>query len=109
MSEKQEPTIEALTALIVQGLAERGPEFGLAMDTDRIWATAMQCFLNPPTGTALVVFREQNFVADESGQPKVIFKNVASVIVPIPILAEFHQNLGAALKTIQATGEDVGE
>lgn len=74
----------------------------LGWDTQRIWATAVQVFLNPDHG--LIVFKEQLQVravaigAEPDDEPPLplqaaISRNVASVVMPRDVLIQFRDVL----------------
>lgn len=87
---------EAIEASLRAG----GPEKVLATDIPRLWATGAQAFLN--SQYALLIFREQNLFTDPGQEPTALIKNVASLIMPIDILREFHKNLGEALQAFDS-------
>jgi hypothetical protein len=86
-------------------LKELGPEFIIASDLPRIWATGAQAFITPEF--SMVIFREQNVLGPQDGGDVPIFslKNVASIIMPTPVLLEFHQQIGITLAAMNAPGE----
>lgn len=96
----EEPPTD-LVALITAKLAEMGPEFLIASELPRIWATGAQAFVSGDF--SMVLFREQNVLGVTPGaEPLVALKNVASIILPTAILAEFHENLKPALEQWKA-------
>ena len=85
-------------------LREMGPDFALAMDMPRIWATGVQTY--PSTDTSLIVFREQNLLRDENDVPAVLLKNVASILMPTAVLKDFYQQIGAAIEMLEAATQN---
>ncbi|ALJ12602.1 hypothetical protein [Sphingopyxis macrogoltabida] len=82
--------------LMAEALKEKGPEFLIASDIPREWATGAQVFLN--SDHALIVFREQNLINDpDKGTTTVVLKNVASMVMPIEVAVQIHSVLGDQL------------
>lgn len=87
--------------LMLEALAAKGPEFLVGMDTQRLWATGMQAFISG--GVAMVVFREQTMLSDtDTGKVLPAVKNVASVVLPVEVIREFHSNLTTLIEQLQA-------
>jgi hypothetical protein len=84
-------------------LRELGPEFALAMDTPRIWATGVQTF--PSTDTSLIVFREQNLLREDE-KSVVLMRNVASILMPTAVMKDFYEQLGTALELLEANAKN---
>jgi|SRR6185437_14361025 hypothetical protein len=76
-------------------IAEKGMEFALGFDTDRIWATGVQSFVNPDF--TMLVFREQTMAQKGDGSLEPMVKNVASIILPTQVVREFHALLTPVL------------
>lgn len=79
------------------------PTFQLGMDTNRIWVNSVQAFMTQ--AHSLLVFREQNQIGTPDG-PRVIAKNVASVIIPSDVLVEFHGQLTVLINQMGINGGD---
>lgn len=86
-------------------LKELGPEFAIASELPRIWATGAQAFITQHF--SMVIFREQNMLGpqNEGEGPFLALKNVASIIMPTEVLLEFHKQIGVTLATLDAPGE----
>ncbi len=80
-------------------IQQRGPEFIIGGDTQRIWATGMQAFVNPDF--TMIVFREQTFMQfPADAPPGVVLRNVASIVVPTAVFKEFHAASVAAIAAL---------
>ena len=91
-------------ALVAAALTEKGPEFLIANELPRLWATGAQAFVNG--GHSMLIFREQNVMAGPAigdAEPTTVLKNVASIVLPTGILAEFYDNLAPAIEAWKAT------
>lgn len=84
-------------------IAARGPDFHLGLDTDRIWSTGAQAFVNPDV--TMLIFREQNLFPMADGTTGIGLKNVASIVIPTQILREFHANLGQTLAALETANQ----
>ena len=93
---------DPILQIINEKLASLGTDFAVAADLPRLWVTAAQAFVRPDN--TMIVFREQNAIAQPDGSTAASVKNVASIIIPTPILREFHSALGDSLKAVEASG-----
>ena len=81
---------------MIQVLQEKGLEFILGMNVDRHWVTGAQTFVNPDQ--TMIVFREQNIVTSEAGEPDIAVKNVTSVVMPTAVAHAILEQLTEAFK-----------
>jgi hypothetical protein len=74
------------------------------MDIPRTWATGAQVILNPDFG--LIIFREQNHIEFQGEgapeEPQLMVKNVASVVMPLPVVRELARILTEQLAVMDA-------
>lgn len=85
----------------------RGLDFVLGIDTQRVWATGIQAFINPDV--TMLVFREQNLA--QSGPDNAltpVLKNVASIVIPTTVFQQFYDNAGATLASLNGLTDNAG-
>lgn len=90
--------------LLNSALKAKGLDFIMGMDLPRVFASGVQTFANPDM--TMIVFREQNGVAEEGAAPELLLKNVASIIIPTSVALQFRDQLNAVLAPYQ--GESGG-
>lgn len=82
-------------------LLEKGPEFLIASEMPRLWATGAQAFVN--ASFTMLIFREQTVMQPSEGTPHLTLRNVASLALPTEVVREFHKVLTRQLEMLDAT------
>ena len=79
------------------------PEQLAGFDTDRIWATGLQVFIQGDF--SLIVFREQMDLLDQNtGETKKMVKNLTSVIMPTEVVRQLKNILNGLIPDTEVNG-----
>lgn len=97
----QKPGVSAANAeIILEKLRKLGPEFQMGFDVPRIFVSGSQIFGG--NDMTMIVFREQNIILNEDGQPELFIKNRASVVMQTEVAKQLRDTLIATLEQLEA-------
>lgn len=94
---------DSFAATIQERLTALGPEFQIAMELPRLWATGAQIFVQ--NEITMLVLREQNNLVDDEGKVQNIsVKNVGSYVLPTEAFRSLVNLANEQLALLDANG-----